>query len=598
MGLLKLKMMAEKARPWRPRVPSRNDAGRAAPRPDDELRLAMLPARNQLIRQGLIDRVAVGAVVAVFAPAGVLFLARFRPVMDLWLWCGLTAVAILAGAAAAALGRRPGWARVAGAIDATGLAERTVTALWSGDVGRTAQANETARAFIDAERRDALRRLKDFDPARSIPLRWPTRVWRPLAAGLVAFLILAVWPNPMAAVAEQREAVRKAIADQAKAVEKVRKDVQSKSADLPPKAAAELQKTLEELLKELKKAGTAEEALKALSKAQEKLTEQAAAAERADTAGDGRALADLASQMKGSQAGKAAGEKIAAGDRAGAKEELSKLAKAVAGMSQGDRRDLAEALDRAAKSGSGQGQVAEAAGQAAKDLAANDGSGAAGSSLQALNSAVQAAMNSAAAGKAVAGAQSALQASQAAVVTAGQSASSVAQGNSGQSGQSGSGQSGQSGSGQSGQSGSGQSGQGDSGQSGQSGSGAGSSGAGSGSTNTDAGQGNQAPNQPGSTNPGGPSGNKTGTYESLYDPTRLGGTGQTSVVGGKTGEGASETVDSEQHAAGPGSLRPYDEIYAAYNQEAMTAIDSAYVPASLRDLIKQYFSSLDPGAGQ
>ncbi|MHB8758216.1 MAG: hypothetical protein ACYC6V_09430 [Bacillota bacterium] len=567
MGLWRLaQRLAHRARSWRPGFPSPNNVGRAAPRPDDELRLAMSPARNRLIRQGVINHLAVGAVIAVCAPAGLLLLARFRPVMDLWFWCGLVALASLAGAVAVALGRRPGWGSVAGAIDATGLAERTVTALWSAYPGRTAPTSETAQAFIAAERSDALRRLKAFDPVKGIPLSWPTRIWRSLAAGLVAVLILAVWPNPMAAVAGQREAVRKAIADQAKAVEKVKKDIQSKSADLPPKDAAELQKTLEELLKELKKAGPAEEALKALSKAQEKLGEQAATAERADAAGGGRALADLASQMKGSQAGKAAGEKIAAGDPAGAKEELSKLADAAAGMSEGDRRDLAGALDRAAQSGSGQGQVAKAAGQAAKDLAANEGSGAAGSSLQALNSAVQAAMGSAAAGTAIAGAQSALQSSQAAVVTAGQSASSVAQGNSGQSG--------------------------------QSGTGSGSSGAGSGSTNSDAGQGNQAPNQPGSTNPSGASGNKTGSYERLYDPSRLGGDGQTSVVGGKTGDGASETVDSEQHAAGPGSLRPYDEIYSAYNQEAMTAIDSAYVPASLRDLIRQYFSSLDPGAGQ
>ncbi len=537
-----------------------------APRPDDELREALRPARAQLTRQGLIDRMMAGALAAVGAAVGLLLFARLRPVEGPWLWCGLAAAAALAGAFALAIWRRPTWGRVAAAVDAAGLAERAVTALYFSDRTRVTEANETAQAFIAAERRDALQRLKGFDAAKTLPLRWPVRAWRGLATGLVAVLLLALWPNPMAAVAEQREAVRKAIADQVKAVEKVRREVEEKGAGLPLKTAAELQKTLEQLLKELKKAGPAEEALKALGQAQDKLAELAAAGERAKEAADGQALTDLASELKGTKAGQSAGEKLAAGDAKGAGEELQKLGDEAANLGSSDRRELAGALDRAAKSGAGEGPVAKAAAQAGKDLAGND-PGAAALSLQSLNSAVQAAMGAAAGSQAVAKAQSAVQTSQGAVVTAGQT------------GQSGSGSSG-------------------SGTGGPSGTGPGGSGAGSGSTNTEAGQRGEASNGPGSTNPGGASGNKTGTYEKLYDPTRLGGEGQTSLIGGRMSEGPSETTDSGQVSAGAGSLRPYDEIYGAYSREAMTAIDRAYLPASLRDLIKQYFSSLDPGPGR
>jgi len=39
---------------------------------------------------------------------------------------------------------------------------------------------------------------------------------------------------------------------------------------------------------------------------------------------------------------------------------------------------------------------------------------------------------------------------------------------------------------------------------------------------------------------------------------------------------------------------PYNEVYSTYRDAARTAVDSGEVPVDLRDIVKQYFSSLDP----
>jgi predicted DNA-binding protein YlxM (UPF0122 family) len=574
-----------------------------------------------------IDGLTFSAILAVSAAFLVLLVARRRPVIDPGWWClGLAAGAMAAGVAYGLL-FKPGWRRVAVAVDRAGLSERVVTAAYYSGVTRQGDGDPTdlAAAFARAQRRDTLERLKSFRPEQALPVKWPARAWRGLTVGLVAVVALAVWPNPMAAVAERDKAVRKAVTDQVKAVEKVSRDLDKKLAAVDPKTAAEVQKALTELAKELKRARSAEEALKALAKAQDKLAQRAglqAAGSQAGGAGQG--LSELASGLKATKAGQAAGEKIASGEAQGAKQELDKLAGAAPNLSSGDREEISRVLGRAAGSTSG-GALARAAAAASQALAGSDES-AGTQAMQALSSAVQAAMEAATGSQSLANAQSTLQAAQSAVAQAGR-LSQAAQSGQGQRGQSGSGSqggqgnqagpgsgstgsgqgsTGSSGSGSSGSSGSGQgqsgggqgsgSGQGTSGQ-GQSGSGGGSSGAGSGSTNTDAGSGGNAPNTPGQTNPQNPSGDKVGQYERLYDPTRLGGDGQTSAIGGKLGQGDSEFTDTSQASLGSSGLVPYSEVFGSYSREAMTAVDNGYLPASLKDLIRQYFGSLDPGAG-
>jgi hypothetical protein len=39
---------------------------------------------------------------------------------------------------------------------------------------------------------------------------------------------------------------------------------------------------------------------------------------------------------------------------------------------------------------------------------------------------------------------------------------------------------------------------------------------------------------------------------------------------------------------------PYNEVYTAYSDAAYEAVDSGAVPPSLRDIIRSYFSSLEP----
>ncbi len=44
----------------------------------------------------------------------------------------------------------------------------------------------------------------------------------------------------------------------------------------------------------------------------------------------------------------------------------------------------------------------------------------------------------------------------------------------------------------------------------------------------------------------------------------------------------------------PGSYVPYNQVYSDFFNHAQTTLDRGYVPLSVRDFVRDYFSSLDP----
>jgi hypothetical protein len=176
---------------------------------------------------------------------------------------------------------------------------------------------------------------------------------------------------------------------------------------------------------------------------------------------------------------------------------------------------------------------------------------------------------------------------QAASTAAGQVGSgrqTVAQAGSGQ--QAGQGQSGQ------GQQGQGQ-GQGQ-GQQGQSGQGQGASGAGAGSSSGNT-TGPEAPNTTGDGSAG-PNDGGTTTYEPIYSPYRLGGSGGTEVQLPGSGDPGSEVVgEGPSRPPTDGAAQvPYNQVFNQYNAAAQHAIDSGQAPVKLKPVIRDYFSSLEP----
>ena len=57
-----------------------------------------------------------------------------------------------------------------------------------------------------------------------------------------------------------------------------------------------------------------------------------------------------------------------------------------------------------------------------------------------------------------------------------------------------------------------------------------------------------------------------------------------------------QVSQGNQQGAGvdPGSYVPYDEVYTNFERLWTTTLDRGYLPLSIRDFVRDYFSSLDP----
>jgi len=122
----------------------------------------------------------------------------------------------------------------------------------------------------------------------------------------------------------------------------------------------------------------------------------------------------------------------------------------------------------------------------------------------------------------------------------------------------------------------------------------GGSGAGEGTGNQDTGSGAEAGSSPID------QGNRPGDgglvpYERIYSPERLGGTGGDDVQLPNSGEQGDVIGLADTSPGDPGaSSVPYNQVYAAYAQAVRQAIDNGQVPPSLRSIVREYFSSLEP----
>jgi hypothetical protein len=59
------------------------------------------------------------------------------------------------------------------------------------------------------------------------------------------------------------------------------------------------------------------------------------------------------------------------------------------------------------------------------------------------------------------------------------------------------------------------------------------------------------------------------------------------------GESSNTTTNTDLNNTGPAQV-PYEQVYGQYSQQAGNALGNDYIPQGYKDLVKDYFTSIDP----
>ncbi len=511
--------------------------------------------RQQQLLRGIPRGLLLGLLVAL----AVALLSRARPLLTRDELALLALAAALVGLSAAGLVimlRRRSLAEQARFADRQFDLRERMTAAVEIQTGRLAVDEAIAARQLD----DALAAAATVDAARELPLKARPEEWLPALAALI-LLAVALWlPNPQEAILLEQRALADSIAEQTGALEELAEEIAANESLTAGQQEA-LQRPLEEALAALDEPDISrEEAVAALSEAEAELR---SLSREFDTAELREALAQAAADLGAGGAAAGLAEALQAGQMGQAAAAVGALADSLGSLSAEEQAALAERLAEAAAGlQAADPELAEALARAAEALADGDAA------------AAQEAMNEAAStlgerGQATAAAEQ-----------AGSAADRLEQSR-GEAAQSGTGQSGageQSGEGSQG---------GDGGNGGATGQGQGSGG--------QTGQGQGSGNQ-GSPGPGG------GHIENVFVPARpdLDGEGQDleleaqclanpdacGPLGGQTPSGVGDDAG--------GSMVPYDQVFGDYRDAAFEALDGGNIPVNLQNIIRDYFSALEP----
>lgn len=382
------------------------------------------------------------------------------------------------------------------------------------------------------QRADAERRLRALPVREALPIRVSRKLFAPILVALSLCGILLLLPNPTHNILRDRARVRTKLQAQAERIEKAEESIEKTS--LTAEERKELRRVSSELARELRTAKDTREALSGIDKLQSDMDElQRQIKERKEK--DTQALASQ-------PALKSLADAMQSGDGSQMDQALLELAEALSNAGQKEaiqnQMELAAELAQATEIQ----QALESAAEALK-------SGNAQTAMQTINGLIQS-MQSAEGG------MDALM--QMARLGAAQAGSLGANGNSAGSAQ------------------------------GMSGFG---SKAGLGTTQRDQGY-REGFSQSAGTFGTGEIREKVGNYEQIYDPTRLGGDSEASVVPGEKGEG-----ESQQMVLGPGlgsfeGSVPYQQVVLEYQDAAVQAISRVVLPATQQEWVVKYFDAL------
>lgn len=477
---------------------------------------------------------------------------------------GLPAMATLSAFLAAYLfPRQP--MRIARESDARlSLLARLATALEIQE-GRLAVPDDLAAR----QRADAVSAARQADPRQAFVLRFPRRqAW--IAAILLALIVAGfAFRNPQETRMAQKQAEQEVIQKQIDRLEQVRQEIAA-NPNLREEDKQTLLKEIDDTIQDLQEGNLSkEQALARLSETEGRLKELLKELPDEDVQVQAAALDQAGQQALQDPATQEVGQALQQGDYPGAAQAFEELGENLDQMPAQEQTALAERLEAMADAvQSTHPELAQALRDAATALRQGD--------TQAAQEALQrAAELTEQAGEQLAAETAAQEATEQALGQIQEGKEQIAQSGQGE--------------GQQGQGG-GQQGQQEQGQGTGSGSGHGDSNGQQGGQGTPAvPQGQIGSNQPGD------GGQKP--YDPIYAPERLGeGEGGTQVTIPREGEDGPPTGEGEggPHEEGQ-ALVPYDQVYTDYQAQAASALENSYIPRGMKDYVRAYFSSLEPG---
>jgi hypothetical protein len=492
-----------------------------------------------------------GLLIGLLLASAVALLGRARPLLmrsELALVAAALALAALAVAALTVLLRRRALAEQAEFADRQfGLRERMIAAVEI-RAGQLAVTDDLAARQL----RDALAAAGGVDLDRQMPLHARPAAWLPALAALALLAFLLWLPNPQEAVLRERRAVAEIAQEQTQALAALSAEIVAND-DLTAEQQAALQRPLDEALAALEEPNPSREAvMAALSGAEAELR---SLSREFDAATPAEALAEAAASLSENEAAGELAEALAAGELARAGEAAGQLANALVDLTDGERADLAERLaETAAGLAEADPELAGSLERAAEALTDGDVAAA----QQALDESAAALNERAGAAAAASQAQSAADQLDAARGAMAQGGASPTAGGGGS----------------------------------ESGSG--------GESPEETGGGETA----GSSQQGGVGGATEGGghVENVFvpPPADLSGEGENVELDAQCLDdpaacgpvvGQSPSPLDEDGAAGQ---VPYDRVFGDYRDAAFEALSSGDIPLSLQELVRQYFTALEP----
>jgi hypothetical protein len=533
---------------------------------------ALSPLKNRMhlniiIKSVFIGLIAVGAVSLVLA-----FISLLSPIPFLFNKILVIYATAFIIALVVSLFLRPGNLKVAEMGDSLGLKERLITA-W--------QLRNEYTPLAKIQRSDALREAENTDFKALYPVRFPKK------ESLIVFVLVLITalsfsiPSVARDEAAAFEKVSREIGKQAKKLDNERKELKNES-NLSKEKLEQIDREISGLLKALKKAKTEEQVLKALSRTTHEL-------DKIKNRALDEEMKKLAERLSNIPAMKELGDALKSGDMSDIKQKVEKLNEMLEKLDTNEANELAEKLGEAAQDISKDTQLAQDLSDLGQALAsgslssARDGTAALGRTFSRLSASEANITDEAKQFENIvlAEAMESLNDAKQKIAAATGDHSRFA-------GQEGNGDSEGEGGGSEGEGGGGDGGNGQGQGQGQEGGG----GAGDGTTNKDAGYTGEdsgwASREPDAGS------KKTRDYEKIYVPDRLGDGGNISQVKGNlNNEGESQWSEAVNVPVKRGDVVPYNEVLEEYKNEAMTSLGEAPVPPVMKDVVRDYFTSLE-----